>query len=592
MMNRSPRQALLLAIVASFLVYLLPVFTPHGFRVVGEVAVRDLGRLVSGGRPLWATANAGFALLLQLSALALFYWVLVAGRWRWLTAAAAAPIVVWAANVAYLVAIPALFLIEDKSAVERGDWPVACEIAGARLVKVRAGVQLELAQAREAWIAREPGGRYEVLSMPGCRAVSSVLDRSIANAVDRVSPGGAALYRSHDTATGTPHYWFSAGDGSPPQSLAPPSDKPWGPVLSRHADAIAWVESERTQSRGFINRVVMRDLDGGEERHVSLDGGTWSHPNLLSIDTRSGEIVLATGFDTIVAVDFAGAVKWGPVVVAEFGNIQESFRRQADGWVVWDGYRENGHYRVHWSLPLGQGRHEIPNGRGINDVVLDPWGRYIAISVTTTLDIGNIRDAIYVLRVHDGTEIYRRFLDRHTPTSIAFLGSHYLAVTRYDAIADGVNRRVQVLRVPGAVASARIDAWVNAYRARVAPLMPLFAKFDGEGLGEDDCGPFVAALANAVPPAPDEITADLARALSNALTEARTQCERWDPSPFVGAVLDVEHLIGSMEDQLVYEYGIAVFPQTSLLNGDTRGATIGPREMPDGSVRAKRTRVQ
>ena len=84
MTNRSPRRALLLAAAASFLVYLLPVVTPHTFGVVGDVAVRDLGRLVSGERPLWAAVNVGFALLLQLAALGLCYWVLAVGRWRWL----------------------------------------------------------------------------------------------------------------------------------------------------------------------------------------------------------------------------------------------------------------------------------------------------------------------------------------------------------------------------------------------------------------------------------------------------------------------------------------------------------------------------
>ncbi len=70
------------------------------------------------------------------------------------------------------------------------------------------------------------------------------------------------------------------------------------------------------------------------------------------------------------------------------------------------------------------------------------------------------------------------------------------------------------------------------------------------------------------------------------------QCERWDPAPFLTAFLDMEHLVGSMEDHLVYEYGVEVFPQTSLLTGDTRGSRIGPLEMPDGSVRAKRTYVE
>lgn len=592
MKSRSPRRVLLLATAASFLVYLLPVVTPHVFMVVGEVVIRDLGHLASGERPLWAAANVGFALLLQLAAFALCFWALRAGSWRWLLLVVTAPAAIWAANAAYLAAIPTLFLIEDQPAAERGDWPVACEIAGTSLVNVRAGVQLELEQAREAWIAREPGGLYELLSMPGCRVVARGIERSMANAIDRVSPGGAALYRRHDKATGAQHYWFSAADGSPPQSLTPPSEKWWAPVLSRHANAIAWIESERAGSRGFLYRVVIRRLDGGGERRVSLDGKLWSHPHLLSIDTRSGEIVLATGFDKIVAIDLAGTIKWGPDVIPDFKNIQENYRRQSDGWVVWDGYREEGRYRVHWSLPLGQGRHEIPKGRGINDVAVDPWGRYIAISVSTTLNIGDVSDAIYVLRVHDGAEVYRRYLDRYTRTPIAFLGAHYLAFTRYDSIVEGVGGRIQILRVPGAVATTTVDTWVDAYRARVAPVVPLFVKFDHEGLAEDDCGPFVAALAGELPPAPDEITADLARALNDALAEARDQCNRWDPSPFVTAFLDVEHLIGSMEDQLVYEYGVEVFPRTSLLTGDTRGARIGPLEMPDGSVRAKRTRVE
>lgn len=592
MLHTGSRRPLLLAGLGSFLVYLMPVVGPHAFFVLGEMVAGSIGRLARGEQPLWSATNLGFALLLQLAAFVVLYWVLTAGRWRWLAPVAAAPLAIWAANAAYLDFIPTLFLLEDQPAVERGHWPVACEIAGTHLLPLRAGVRLELAGVREAWIAREPGGHHEILTMPGCRANPRGIERSMTVAVDRVAPGGAALYRRQDKATGKPSYWFSAGTDTPSLSLTPPSDKWWAPVLSRGAEAIAWVESERAGSRGFDYRVVIRDLEDDGERRIPLEGALWSRPYLLSVDMQSGEMTFSTDFDKVVTVDMSGAITWGPVELTGFGSLQMNFLRHADGWVVWDGYREEGRYRVHWSLPLGEGRHEIPKGRGINAVAVDPWGRYIAVSVTSNLSIGDARDEMYVLRVHDGEEVFRRYLDRYTRTQVAFLGPHYLAFTRYDSIVEGVGGRVQVLRVPGPVGWDTVDAWVDAYRARVEPLLALSRKLDDEGLGEEDCAPFAAALARPVPPAPDDLTADLARALDAAIGEARLQCDRWDPSPFVTAFLDVEHLVGSMEDHLLYEYGVEVFPSTSLLTGDRRDGRIGPLEMPDGSVRAKRTRAR
>jgi hypothetical protein len=62
----------------------------------------------------------------------------------------------------------------------------------------------------------------------------------------------------------------------------------------------------------------------------------------------------------------------------------------------------------------------VLRGRSINSVALSPGGNLIAISVGTALNIGNIEDSIYVLRVSDGKEIFRRFLPRYTRTPVVF----------------------------------------------------------------------------------------------------------------------------------------------------------------------------
>ena len=78
-----------------------------------------------------------------------------------------------------------------------------------------------------------------------------------------------------------------------------------------------------------------------------------------------------------------------------------------NGWVAWDGYRDTGRYRVAWDIQGAKGLHEIPKGRGITSVSVSPSGRLIAISVTTNLNIGSVRDAVYVLRTSDGREVFR-----------------------------------------------------------------------------------------------------------------------------------------------------------------------------------------
>jgi hypothetical protein len=121
-----------------------------------------------------------------------------------------------------------------------------------------------------------------------------------------------------------------------------------------------------------------------------------------------------------------------------------TFRRLGSGWVAWDGYRERGAYVLAWALPAGRGLHRVPEGRGITDVAVHPSGRFIALSVTTSLSIGSVADSVYVLRSADGAQVFRRFLPRYARSSVAFHGDDLFAYTEW----DGARAELRMLRLP------------------------------------------------------------------------------------------------------------------------------------------------
>jgi hypothetical protein len=60
---------------------------------------------------------------------------------------------------------------------------------------------------------------------------------------------------------------------------------------------------------------------------------------------------------------------------------------------------------------------------------MTPSGDLAAVSVATALNIGQIRDSIYVLRLSDGAEIFRRYLPRYTRTPVYFPTDDLLVYT-------------------------------------------------------------------------------------------------------------------------------------------------------------------
>jgi hypothetical protein len=96
-----------------------------------------------------------------------------------------------------------------------------------------------------------------------------------------------------------------------------------------------------------------------------------------------------------------------------------------------------------WTVAGHPGAHHIARGRNVTSVSFDPTGVLVAVSVSDLHEVGNIPDSVYVFRIRDGVEVFRRFLPPFSHPSVQFLGASLLAYTDYDG-SDGFVRVVKV----------------------------------------------------------------------------------------------------------------------------------------------------
>lgn len=459
----SPRRALAWALALSLSVYLVPLVGPHAVWFLGEALAQSWSR--ADKSLAWRLIEWAVALGFQTVAAVTWYWILRRPRSpRPLTLLLAVPAVV-AANVLYLVALPARFLIGPETAREEQSWPVLCSVPDVSLVTV-AGKAAVVRPAGEALMAQDTAGRLARLvirAAPDDRALCEVAPLAPDLASVRLTPvwigedGRALLRRS---GGGRESWEWIDGHGGAPATLDEPpgrraSDS--APVVSRAGDAIAWVVPVPDSGQPPALSVVVRAPvapstprgDGvGSPRPVDvvvpLDRIERGGVVVLDVDRAARELLLAVGERRFVAVGLDGAPRWGPVTPDGVEALSMTFRRVGEGWVAWDGYRDRGGYGVAWALADGRGLHRVPEGRGITDVAVHSRGRFIAISVTTSLSIGSVADSVYVLRAADGAQVFRRFLPRYTRSTVAFPRDDLFAYTEW----DGAHARIVVLRLP------------------------------------------------------------------------------------------------------------------------------------------------
>jgi len=411
------RKAAGFALAASFCVYLIPLIGPHAAWILGEMLFRGGAERSPG----WAATNLAAAVGLQLTAALLCYWFFAKPGWsRVIPLLAGLPLAFLLAQSIFMVKIPTAYLEEPDLAGENISWPGICSVPEVE--------QTHLHTDSEIWVrySQHPN-QYAILTMPDCRLSRVTLPEphlSPGGKVDfmidvtSVAPHGRAVVQRWETGSGRPSWWIVPGPESPLEPLPGSYPASGAPILSTDAAWTAWVEQ---------NHLFLRSLQsGGKERVIDLSGLGLASFVLRRVDLSSEEIRLWRN-DRLVIAGFDGKLKREYAPTSALRPQYNTFLESGDHWLAWDAYRDSDAYLVQWSLPGGSGRHRVPLGRTIHDAAFDHAGKWVALSVGTSLNIGNAKDAVYVLDAAGGREVFRRYLPRYDRSPAAFLQGGYFA---------------------------------------------------------------------------------------------------------------------------------------------------------------------
>lgn len=414
--------------VGSLSVYLVPLVGPHAFWLVGEGLFQEWTR---GDRePWWLAADAALALSAQIAVGLMLAWSLRGSRLRLLTWIPAVPLLVVGLNVAYLLAIPTYFLIEPDTAPELARWDEHCFVPDVSLMPVRTTVNQPATGAREWWTQR-PDARYALLRLPGCDAIDSGLPVPTLLPSGRVdfllgfqfaAPGGAATLDRMVPGTSEQTWWLLTGPAAQLTPIEPPELVEGAPLLSDQADALAWVQRVAGSKPPVLERVAIRALQpsaGFDRIDIELTPFGPASYTLLGADTVVREVVLWRN-DQPLVVGFDGQRRETSFTHGDIRPQPSTYLRHPDGWVAWDAYRDTDPDQVSWSLAAGTGTRRTNRGRHITSAAVDPAGRLIAMSESTSLNIGSAPDVVYVFRTSDGAEVFRVYLPRYARSPVVF----------------------------------------------------------------------------------------------------------------------------------------------------------------------------
>jgi hypothetical protein len=115
------------------------------------------------------------------------------------------------------------------------------------------------------------------------------------------------------------------------------------------------------------------------------------------------------------------------------------------GWVGWDTYIEDRRYVLAWSRDGLITRRDLPRGLAFTSVAMDSRGEYVAASATSGISVGSQQDEVWLMRIADGVELFRRYAPKHSRATVALPAGRFFAVDEY---ADG-RGSVRVYALPG-----------------------------------------------------------------------------------------------------------------------------------------------
>jgi hypothetical protein len=411
------------AFIASFAVYLIPLIGPHALFFVGETFFRGMSRT----ERLWMAADMAAALAMQSLAFAVFYLVFKKRNLAslFLLGTCIAGFLV-AAQFIFMLWIPSAFLIEEDKVSDTGTWPVVCSAEDAWLSPVVMPYRSPGESVREVLIQTSKGG-YGIMSVQSCAVATVPLPQPTLQpggrvdfmlGVDYFVPGKSLLFNTLETQTGIQTWSVAPRSNAESVSVETPANT--GKILSSDGEWVGWIERIPDVPPPVLERIVIRHVAGSKpETRIALsDLGPASYV-LTNIDMSAAEVALSRN-NEFMFLGLDGEVHSRVSAPADVAAQSNTFRMFGEGWVGWDAYRDQGPYRVAWSLPAGKGSHHVLKGRSIDSVAVSPSGDLIGVSVSTALNIGDIQDAVYVLRASDGKEVFRRYLPRYTRTQVLF----------------------------------------------------------------------------------------------------------------------------------------------------------------------------
>jgi len=442
------RRTAVLAAACSFAVYLIPIAGPHAIVLVAEAIWqqwRDLHDVA------WALSNTGVALLLQAAAFALFFWFLRARSilsLAVLVAGAAGSIVL--VQAVYMLWLPAHFLIEVDAAPEIGAWTEACHVDHASVMTWRTPRRVPESGWDEAWLSDSENAQW-LLRMPDCRRTAAPLPTAHFDAnghvdfsigIVQIIAGGRALVQRHETRTGALS-WYLLTPGVEGAAALRPLAEPSGakspaPFLSDDGLETAWIVPIAGSGPPVLDTLRLVPTDASRPEATidlaPLGPGTYE---VVDVSRPSGELLLWDGVPArLIALDFDGHRRPAPSIPTGVEPQSSTIVLTPHGVLAWDAYKDNDDYWLAWAMDTGTGRRRIPKGSSIIAAAADPTGRLVAVSTSTTLNIGDVRDAVFVLNTSDGREVFRRFVPRYSRSNVVFLRSGYFVYS------DGTTARV------------------------------------------------------------------------------------------------------------------------------------------------------
>src|SRR5262245_21798084 len=127
------RKFAIIALLASFSVYYIPLIGPHASPLLGEMFFGGMYR--SG--PLWFLTDVAAGLILQLVAFTVVYLFLQERSLvRGLALGFAVSAVFLSTQALFMLWIPSMFLIENDTESDTGTWPIECTADDAWIVQV------------------------------------------------------------------------------------------------------------------------------------------------------------------------------------------------------------------------------------------------------------------------------------------------------------------------------------------------------------------------------------------------------------------------------------------------------------------------